>query len=277
MPDENKGVLYIVATPIGNLSDVSPRALDTLRSVSLIAAEDTRVTAGLLTHFGIKKPQISYNKNNMRERAPQILETLEAGASVALVSDAGTPAVSDPGEDIVKLCHDNGYTVVPVPGPCAAITALCASGLVTGRFCFEGFLSVSKKSRREHLETLIDEPRTIIFYEAPHKLCNTLADLYAFFGDRQITVARELTKIHEQIFRTTLQKANEYYAENKPRGEFVLIIDGARVEKASAPAYEDVMQNEARDISVRDAVRKASSLGVSRNQAYKDALASKNK
>ena len=272
----NAGKLYLVSTPIGNLGDISPRGLETLRSVSLIAAEDTRVTLKLLTHFGIKKPMISYNKNNMTERAAEIISKLELGGDVAVVTDAGTPAVSDPGEDIVRLCHENGYTIIPIPGACAAIAALSASGLFTGRVFFLGLRAVTKKSPRAHSAELKDETRTMIFYEAPHKLPATLADLHRIMGDRRITLARELTKIHEEIRCTSLGEAAEYYITNKPRGEFVLIVEGRKKEKAPPPDPKDTVHT-AMDAgaSVRDAAKLAASRGMSRNEAYKEALKKK--
>lgn len=220
------GILYLCGTPIGNLSDFSPRGVEILKSVDFIAAEDTRRSLKLLQAFGISKPMISYFEHNKRERGQQIIEKLSNGKSAALITDAGMPAISDPGEDLVHLCHQNGIVVSPIPGPCAAISALAASGLPTGRFCFEGFLTVNKKGRREHLQELTTEKRTMIFYEAPHKLCATLADMLSVFGDRRIALAREMTKIHEEIERTTLKKANEKYSEITPKGEFVLILEG---------------------------------------------------
>ena len=204
------GTLYVVGTPIGNLGDVSPRQRETLETVDFIAAEDTRVTVKLLNHFGIKKPLVSYYEHNLRERGEQIVARIEAGENCAVVSDAGMPCISDPGEDLVRLCAERGIRTVVVPGPSAAISALCVSGLVTARFCFEGFLSTAKKSRREHLEAVRNETRTMIFYEAPHKLVNTLKDLSVTLGGkRRITLARELTKIHEEILRVTLAEAVE--------------------------------------------------------------------
>ena len=222
------GKLYLVPTPIGNLGDLSPRAAEVLGAVDFIAAEDTRVTAKLLNHLGIRKPMVSYHDHNLRERGEQIIARILAGESCAQCSDAGTPAISDPGEVLVRQAIEAGIRVEPIPGPCAAITALCASGIATGRFCFEGFLSVNKKSRRDHLLEISNEQRTMIFYEAPHKLCNTLRDLYETLGDRQITIARELTKLHEEIRRTTLSAANAEYAQREPKGEYVLVVEGAQ-------------------------------------------------
>ena len=221
------GKLYVVGTPIGNLNDFSLRQRQTLNEVDFIAAEDTRVTVKLLNHFEIKKPLMSYYEHNLRERGEQIVARIEAGENCAVVSDAGMPCISDPGEDLVRLCAERGIDTVVIPGASAAISALCVSGLVTSRFCFEGFLSTAKKSRREHLEQLRDEPRTMIFYEAPHKLLNTLKDFLETFGNRRISICRELTKIHEEILRMTLKEAVAHFTETPPRGEFVLILEGA--------------------------------------------------
>ena len=213
------GTLYLVATPIGNLGDFSPRAVETLENADFIAAEDTRVSIKLLNHFNIKKPLVSYHEHNHVSAGQAILARLLAGESCALVTDAGTPAVSDPGEDLVRLCAENGVTVLSIPGCCAAVNALAVSGLPTGRFTFEGFLTVNKKSRREHLDSLRGERRTMIFHEAPHKLAATLADLRDTFGpDRQIALCRELTKLHEETRRTTLGEAADYYARQSPQG-----------------------------------------------------------
>lgn len=229
-PEKNKilgGVLYLVATPIGNLSDISERAVKTLTEVDFIAAEDTRNSGNLINYLGIeKKPMISYFEHNKRERGEVILARLQSGESGALITDAGTPAISDPGEDIVRLCAENGVTVTSVPGCCAAVNALIMSGLSTSRFAFEGFLSTAKNERRERLAELRDEVRTFILYEAPHKLKPTLADLYEYLGDRKIALCREMTKINEEIMRTTLSGAVAYYEENSPRGEYVLVIEG---------------------------------------------------
>ena len=221
------GILYLVGTPIGNLGDLSPRALEVLGAVDFIAAEDTRVTLKLLNHFGIKKPLVCYFEHNRAEMGEKLLSRLLAGENCALVTDAGMPAISDPGEDIVRQCASNGVTVLAVPGPSALVTALALSGLPTQRFCFEGFLSVSGKARREHLEALRGETRTMIFYEAPHKLLRTLQDLLECFGDRDVALCRELTKLHEEVIRTTLSAAVERFRETPPRGEFVLVLRGA--------------------------------------------------
>ena len=220
------GVLYLVATPIGNLSDISQRALKVLSEVDIVAAEDTRNTGKLLAYFGISKPMISYFEHNKRERGLVILEKLKEGQSCALVTDAGTPAISDPGEDLVRLCAENGVTVTSIPGCCAVINALALSALATGRFCFEGFLSTNKNERSDRLNEIKNDTRTTIFYEAPHKLAKTLEDIYAVFGDRKISLCRELTKLNEEVIRTTLSGAIEYYKENAPRGEYVLVVEG---------------------------------------------------
>lgn len=225
------GKLYIVGTPIGNLGDFSPRAVETLSTVDFIAAEDTRVTMKLLNHFGIKKELISYFEHNKRERGEIIAKRILGGENCAIVTDAGMPAISDPGEDLVKLCHELDITVESVPGPTAFATALALSGMEVGRFTFEGFLSVSKKSRREHLEEIVSEKRTMVFYEAPHKLVNTLNDLYHYLGDRELAIVREITKIHEEVMNTTLKSACELYSEEKPKGEFVLIVAGKKESK----------------------------------------------
>ena len=222
-----KGALYVVGTPIGNLSDFSPRAAETLSEVDFIAAEDTRVTVKLLNHFEIKKPLISYFEHNKLQKGDVICDRILSGESCALVSDAGMPAISDPGEMLVAQCAERDIPVYVVPGPSAVVSALAVSGLPTGRFTFEGFLSVNKKSRREHLAEVKNEKRTMIFYEAPHKLLSTLKDMLDSFGDRRIAIVRELTKIHEEVKRTTLAKAVEFYSENPPKGEFVLVIEGA--------------------------------------------------
>lgn len=220
------GKLYVVGTPIGNLEDFSPRAVRILSEVDFVAAEDTRVTLKLLNHFEIKKPLISYFEHNRFEQGAAILARLSAGETAAIVTDAGMPAISDPGEDLVRECIAAGIAVESVPGPVAFATALSVSGMPSRRFCFEGFLSVDKKERRAHLDEIKNERRTMIFYEAPHKLCRTLDDLYDILGDRRIAVCRELTKLHEQVISGTLSEAIEYFKQNAPRGEFVLIIDG---------------------------------------------------
>ncbi len=221
-----KNTLYLVTTPIGNLSDMTPRAVEVLGKVDFVACEDTRVGGALLSRFGIKKPLISYFEHNKRDRGETIAARILAGESCAMISDAGTPAISDPGEDLAALCREKGIKVSPIPGVSALITALSASGMPSGRFCFEGFLSMNRKSRREHLASLEHERRTMIFYEAPHKLRSTLADLLETFGDRELVIARELTKIHEEFIHTTLEKAQALYETVSPKGEFVLILRG---------------------------------------------------
>ncbi|MBR6115472.1 MAG: 16S rRNA (cytidine(1402)-2'-O)-methyltransferase [Oscillospiraceae bacterium] len=271
------GTLYLVGTPIGNLGDLSARAQETLRAVDFIAAEDTRVTLKLLNRFGIKKPLVSYYEHNKIESAAVILPRLLAGESCALVSDAGMPAISDPGEELVRLCAENGVPVASVPGPSAVVTALAMSGLPTQRFTFEGFLSTANKSRREHLESLREEHRTMVIYEAPHKLAETLADLLDTLGDREIALCRELTKLHEEVVRTTLSAALERCRQERPRGEYVLVIRGAPVEKGPRLPLEDAMalldRYRAEGLSLKDAARRAAAdTGQSRNDLYHAAL-----
>lgn len=274
------GTLYLVGTPIGNLGDFSSRAVDTLQQVDFIAAEDTRVTVKLLNHFGIKKPMVSYFEHNKHMRGSEILARLIAGESCALVTDAGMPAISDPGADLVPLCAENNIPVFVVPGPCAAVSALAVSGLDTGRFCFEGFLSVNKKSRSEHLDAVKDENRTLIFYEAPHKLRATLRDMYKAFGNRKISIVRELTKIHEETIRTTLEDASLFYSENEPKGEFVLVIEGKQPEPVSENALntaehaiELVRLYIAEGLSHPQAVKRASvETGIRRSELYKQTI-----
>ena len=272
------GTLYLVATPIGNLGDFSPRAVETLENADFIAAEDTRVSIKLLNHFNIKKPLVSYHEHNHVSAGQAILARLLAGESCALVTDAGTPAVSDPGEDLVRLCAENGVRVLSIPGCCAAVNALAVSGLPTGHFTFEGFLTVNKKSRREHLDSLRGERRTMIFHEAPHKLAATLADLRDTFGpDRQIALCRELTKLHEETRRTTLGEAADYYAANPPKGEFVLVVAGAQQETGAAVTLEEGVEQvlALRELGMRlkDAAREvAEHTGLSKNELYTAAL-----
>lgn len=267
------GRLYLVGTPIGNLGDLSPRAQETLRAADFIAAEDTRVTLKLLNHFGIKKPLVSYFEHNKYASGPKILERIIAGESCALVTDAGMPAISDPGEELVRLCADAGVEVLVVPGPAALVSAVALSALPTGRFCFEGFLSTSNKSRREHLDSLRGEKRTMVFYEAPHKLLRTLEDLRDTLGaQRRISLCRELTKLHEQTLRTTLGEAAEYYAENTPRGEFVLVIEGAADTEAQYSLSQALSLTEeyrAGGMTRRAAARAAAALtGFSAKELY---------
>ena len=272
------GMLYLVPTPIGNLGDISQRCRETLENADFIAAEDTRVTLKLLNHLGIKKNLVSYYEHNKATQGSRIVERILAGETCALVSDAGSPAISDPGEDLVKQCAAAGIPVCAIPGPCAAITALSISGQATGRFCFEGFLSTAKKSRREHLDALKKEQRTMIFYEAPHKLLTTLTDLREVFGgDRPISLCRELTKLHEEVVRTTLAEAVTRYTETPPKGEFVLIVAGAPAEQQEAPSETDaaarVSQLMAEGVSRKDAVKQAAKeLGLPKNVVYDIAL-----
>lgn len=271
-------MLYLVPTPIGNLGDISQRCRETLEAADFIAAEDTRVTLKLLNHLGIKKSLVSYYEHNKATQGSRIVERILGGETCALVSDAGSPAISDPGEDLVKQCAAAGIPVCAIPGPCAAITALSISGQSTGRFCFEGFLSTAKKSRREHLESLKSEQRTMIFYEAPHKLLTTLADMAEVFGgDRPLSLCRELTKLHEEVVRTTLSEALERYTENPPKGEFVLIVAGAKPEEKEIPSETDaaarLAELIAQGLSRKDAVKQAAKeLRLSKNAVYEIAL-----
>ena len=273
------GTLYLVPTPIGNLGDISPRMADTLAQADFIAAEDTRVTVKLLNHLGLKKPMVTYHRHNTAASGQAVLDRLLAGESCALVTDAGMPAISDPGEEMVALCAAAGVPVVPIPGPCALVTALAASGQPTGRFTFEGFLAMNKKNRRAHLESLRGEERTMIFHEAPHKLVATLRDLADTFGrEREISLCRELTKLHEEIRRTTLGEAADWYGEETPRGEFVLVVRGAQPEEEEECTLEDGLTlaerlREEEGLSLRDAVRQAAKeLGLSRNELYRLAV-----
>ena len=272
------GTLYLVPTPIGNLGDISPRCAETLAQADFIAAEDTRVSRKLLNHLGLKKPMVSYYRHNTQAGGQAVLERLLAGESCALVTDAGTPAVSDPGEELVALCAQAGVEVVALPGPCALITALAVSGLPTGRFTFEGFLAMNKKNRRAHLAALRDEERTMIFYEAPHKLRATLADLLEQFGpERRLTLCRELTQLPEEVRRTTLGAAAEFYETNPPRGEFVLVLEGAQPCRAVEVPMEQgvalVCALRASGLSLRDAVRQAAQqTGLPKNELYERAI-----
>lgn len=268
--------LYIVATPIGNLGDFSPRAVEILREADFIAAEDTRVTQKLLAKFDIAKPMVSYYAHNLRGRGEELLGRLRAGACCALVSDAGTPAISDPGEVIVAQCRAEGIPVYTVPGPCAAVSALAISGLPTGRFSFEGFLSAKASERRAALAELAAERRTMIFYEAPHKLRSTLSDMAAAFGaERRIFLGRELTKLHEEGILTTLGEAVARYGENEPRGEFVLCVEGAAPEEKKVLTAEEASRELSGEQSAKDNVRAAREKGLSRNEAYRAALLAK--
>ncbi len=272
------GMLYLVPTPIGNLGDISVRCKETLEQADFIAAEDTRVSLKLLNYLGIKKSLVSYYEHNKAQKGDMIVERILAGETCALVSDAGSPAISDPGEELVKQCHEAGITVCAIPGPCAVITALSISGQNTGRFCFEGFLSTAKKSRREHLESLRDEMRTMVFYEAPHKLLATLQSMAEVFGpERSISLCRELTKLHEEVIRTTLGQAIDRFTENAPKGEFVLVVAGAEPKEKAAATAEDaaarVAELMAGGMSRKDAVRQtATELDLPKNIVYDAAL-----
>ena len=267
------GILYLVATPIGNLGDLSPRAVETLAAADFIAAEDTRVSVKLLNHFQIKKPLVSYHEHNRAAAGEAIVGRLLAGETCALVTDAGTPAISDPGEDLVRLCAEKGITVQSIPGCCACITALAVSGLPTGRFTFEGFLSANKKERRTRLAELADEERTMVFHEAPHKLRATLADMAEILGDRPVALCRELTKLHEETQRTTLRQAADFYREHEPRGEFVLVIAGSPHTDAPALSMEEgvhrVLDLRRGGTRMKDAVRQVSSdTMLNKNELY---------
>ena len=272
------GILYLVPTPIGNLGDISPRMADTMAQADFIAAEDTRVSLKLLNHLGLKKPMISYYRHNTEAGGRAVLERLLAGESCALVTDAGTPAISDPGQELVAQCAQQGIDVVAIPGPCALVTALAVSGQPTDRFTFEGFLPMNKKNRRAHLDSLKGEERTMVFYEAPHKLSATLADLVEAFGEeRPISLCRELSKLHEEVRRTTLGEAVGWYEENQPKGEFVLVIRGAEpVEEQEATLEDGLARVEvlrAGGASLKDAVKQAArELDLSKNELYDLAL-----
>lgn len=270
------GILYVTGTPIGNLSDLSPRAAQTLAEADFIAAEDTRVTLKLLNHLGLKKPMVSYFEHNKRERGEMICARIERGESCAIVTDAGMPCISDPGEDLIRLCAERGIKTVVVPGPSAVIAALAVSGLSTGRFTFEGFLSVNKKSRSEHLQSLISEKRTMIFYEAPHKLPATLRDLYATFGDRKLSIVREITKVHEEVIRTTTSQAAEQLADGSVRGEIVLVLEGATEEEPAESYTLDQAVALARELTEKglratEAAKQAAAMtGYKKNEIYKE-------
>lgn len=271
------GKLIVVGTPIGNLSDFSPRAAEALADADFIAAEDTRVTRKLLTHFGIHKPLVSYHEHNKRERGGVLCDRMAAGEVCALVSDAGMPAISDPGELLVAQCVERDIPVSVVPGPSAVVSALAVSGLPTGRFTFEGFLSVNKKNRREHLESLKGETRTMVFYEAPHKLAATLADLLGAFGDRRVALARELTKIHEEVVRTTLAQAAQRYADGSAKGEFVLVVEGAPESAPKAASGQDAVALAKTYLAqgnsaAQAAKRAAAETGRKKNELYRELM-----
>lgn len=260
----DKGTLFLVATPIGNLQDITLRAINTLKEVELIAAEDTRQTIKLLNHFEIKKPLISYYEHNKIVKGNYLVEQLQQGKNIALVSDAGTPGISDPGEDLVKLCIENDIKVTMIPGPVAAVTGMVISGLPTGRFVFEGFLPMNKRTRQERLKQLKDETRTIIFYEAPHKLPYTLKDMYNAWGERKIALARELTKRYEEVIRCNLSEAAERYQVEAPKGEFVVIIEGQ-----DEQVLQELEKDKYADISIEDHVERYIQQGLQKKEAIK--------
>ncbi|MCI8388015.1 MAG: 16S rRNA (cytidine(1402)-2'-O)-methyltransferase [Clostridiales bacterium] len=272
-----RGTLYLVTTPIGNLSDLSDRAKKVLAEVDFVAAEDTRNSAKLLALIGVRKPLVSYFEHNKRERGVEICDRIEAGESCALVTDAGMPGISDPGEDIVKLCAERSIPVTAVPGPCAALTALTLSGLFTARFAFEGFLSTNRGERSRRLSELKTDSRTLIFYEAPHKLKTTLADLYEAFGDRRISLCRELTKLNEEIMRTTLSEAVSMYNEREPRGEYVLVLEGcSEADKQEAAFWSEMSIEEHVEFYIADGKSKMDAIkacakdrGLAKNEVYK--------
>ena len=272
------GMLYLVPTPIGNLGDISPRMTDTLAQADFIAAEDTRVSLKLLNHLGLKKPLVSYHRHTGQTGGQAVLERILSGQTCALVTDAGTPAISDPGQELVELCAQNGVEVIAIPGPCALVTALAVSGQPTDRFTFEGFLPMNKKNRKAQLDSLRGEVRTMVFYEAPHKLQTTLADLTSAFGpDRPISLCRELSKLHEEVRRTTLGQAMTWYEQNPPKGEFVLVVRGAEPVEELEATPEDGLARVAvlreQGASLKDAVKQAAKeLGLSKNELYDLAL-----
>lgn len=272
------GTLYLVATPIGNLNDMTPRGVETLLNADFIAAEDTRVSRKLLTHFDVKKPLVSYHEHNKVTAGPEILERILAGETCALVTDAGMPAISDPGEDLARLCAENGVTVQAIPGCCAAVCALAVSGLSTRRWTFEGFLSANRNERRAELQELSGEERTMIFHEAPHKLRGTLADMAEILGgERKIALCRELTKLHEETVRTTLGQAAAYYETNEPRGEYVLVVEGRAKTDGPQMTLEQgvamVLKRRAEGMKMKEAVRSvADDTGLNRNELYEAAL-----
>lgn len=274
------GVLYLVGTPIGNLEDITYRAVRILSECDFVAAEDTRVSGKLLRHLEISKPMVSYHEHNRKQRGSELVDRMLAGEICALVTDAGMPAISDPGEDLANLCHENGIPVIPVPGPCAAVAALAQSGFPSARWCFEGFLPIDNKGKRQRLAVLRTETRTSILYEAPHRLRTTLRDLEEALGGRRIALCRELTKLHEECLRMTLPEAVQYYEENDPRGEYVLILEGAP-EGAEEQSEEERMQQALALVSefkqggmrLKDAVKQAAKqTDVRKNALYQRAL-----
>ena len=275
------GSLFVVGTPIGNLGDMTYRAVETLEKVDFICAEDTRVSAKLLNYFEIKTPLVSYHEHNAAQVGSGICDRIAAGENAAIVTDAGMPCISDPGELLVKMCAERGIKVEVVPGPSAVVSALAISGLGTKNFQFEGFLSVTKKQRSEHLASVAKSTHTLIFYEAPHKLQNTLEDMLKFFGDRKISLCRELTKMHEEVIRTTLSQAVEMYKDVKPKGEFVLVIEGANESELSAAetideALEQVRALVEKGMRGADACKQiAKATGFSKGELYTKLLEEK--
>lgn len=269
------GILYLVGTPIGNLEDLTYRAVRILKEVDFVAAEDTRVSGKLLHYLEISKPLVSYHEHNKRQCGPKLVQRMLAGEHCALVTDAGMPAISDPGEDLAALCHEAGIQVIPVPGACAAVSALAQSGLPSDKWCFEGFLPTANKPRRERLDVLKREPRTCIVYEAPHRLKQTMCDLADALGERRVSISRELTKLHEECLHMTLPQAAEYYQMHEPRGEFVLVIEGAGDDPAQseadrmAQAIALTQELTEAGLTLRDAVKQAAKqTGARKNQLY---------
>lgn len=278
----NTGTLYLVATPIGNLEDITLRALRVLKEADIIAAEDTRQTLKLLNHFEIKNRLVSYYEHNKTEKGNYLIAQLMEGKNVALVSDAGSPGISDPGEDLVRLAAENGITVTMVPGPAAVITGVVLSGLPSGRFGFEGFLPVNKRVRSKRLQAVKDDTRTLVFYEAPHKLIHTLKDLRTALGNRRISIARELTKKYEEIWRTTLDEAVARYENEAPKGELVLVIEGAdeqALERDKVSSWEEVSLAEHVRIYMQEGLDKKAAIkkvsedrGISKREVYSEAI-----
>ncbi len=281
MTENRQGTLYLCATPIGNLKDITERVVDTLKEVDIIAAEDTRNSIKLLNHFGIKTPMTSYHEYNRYDKAKELINKLSEGKDIALITDAGTPGISDPGEVFVRMCNEAGIRVTSLPGACALITALTLSGLKTRRFCFEAFLPYDKRERKEILAELVSETRTIIIYEAPHHLKKTLKDLLESLGDRKIAVCRELTKQFEEVLHFTISEALEYYSVNEPRGEYVLCIEGRSREEVKQEEQkswqelsieEHMKLYESKGMDRKDCMKKvANDRGISKREVY-DAL-----
>ena len=280
--DKEQGTLYLCATPIGNLSDITERVIETLRSADIIAAEDTRNSMKLLNHFKIKVPLTSYHEYNKYDKAGELIEKMKSGLNVALITDAGTPGISDPGEVLADMCHKEGIRVTSLPGPCALITALTMSGMSARRFVFEGFLPSGKKDRKELLSELADETRTVIVYEAPHRLKKTLSELHEALGERNIALCRELTKKFEEVMRMSLSEAEEYYEQHDPKGEYVLVIEGksrALIEKERAESFRGtdirahMAEYEAQGFDRKEAMKKvAADRGITKREVYRELL-----